>query len=180
MKRAVIIQGAPGVGKTTLARKLERDLGLKLIAKDDIKEYLYDRLGPPADRAESTVYGRAAIRSVYATVDEFLKANQKVILEGAFLPEYAQQDLSLVVKFDELLQLYVYCEPAVHEVRFSRRAADGTRHSGHIDSSINAAEQQDRYGAIPDIDTVMVDTTHFEEDDYQTMLEKVQNTLREK
>ncbi len=50
-RRIVIVSGAPGAGKTTLAPPLAAALGLPLFAKDTIKETLYDLLGyDEADR----------------------------------------------------------------------------------------------------------------------------------
>lgn len=40
----VVIQGAPGSGKTTLVEKLRQDIGLPIIGKDDIKEMLFDHI----------------------------------------------------------------------------------------------------------------------------------------
>lgn len=40
--RALLINGAPASGKTTLARRLRDELGLPLVTKDDIKEALAD------------------------------------------------------------------------------------------------------------------------------------------
>ena len=54
----VLVNGAPASGKTTLSRRLAGDLGLPLLAKDAIKEVLYDTLGAP-DRARSRELGGA-------------------------------------------------------------------------------------------------------------------------
>ena len=44
-RRIVLVSGAPGSGKTTLAHPLAEQLGLPLFAKDTIKEALHDNLG---------------------------------------------------------------------------------------------------------------------------------------
>ena len=44
-RRIVLVSGAPGAGKTTLASPLALRLGWPLIAKDQIKETLFDAMG---------------------------------------------------------------------------------------------------------------------------------------
>ncbi|MBV8218505.1 MAG: hypothetical protein JO325_08565 [Solirubrobacterales bacterium] len=44
----VLVAGPPGSGKSSLAVPLARELGLPLLAKDEIKEALMGVLGPPA------------------------------------------------------------------------------------------------------------------------------------
>ena len=41
----IVVTGAPCAGKTTLARRIAETFRLPLIAKDDIKESLFDSLG---------------------------------------------------------------------------------------------------------------------------------------
>ena len=57
----VLVAGWPGSGKSTLAAALAPELGLPLLAKDEIKEALMDALGAPATVADSQRLGRAAV-----------------------------------------------------------------------------------------------------------------------
>lgn len=43
--KLIIINGLPGTGKTTIAKPLASKLGFPLIAKDGIKEFLFDTVG---------------------------------------------------------------------------------------------------------------------------------------
>jgi adenylylsulfate kinase-like enzyme len=57
----VLVAGWPGSGKSTLAAALAPELGLPLLAKDEIKEALMDALGAPVTVADSQRLGRAAV-----------------------------------------------------------------------------------------------------------------------
>ena len=57
----VLVAGWPGSGKSTLAAALAAELGLPLLAKDEIKEALMDGLGRPQTVAESRRLGTAAV-----------------------------------------------------------------------------------------------------------------------
>jgi predicted kinase len=59
--RFVLVAGWPAAGKSTLARALAAELGLPLLAKDEIKEALIDGLGYPQTVAQSRRLGRAAV-----------------------------------------------------------------------------------------------------------------------
>jgi 2-phosphoglycerate kinase len=50
-RRVVLVSGAPGAGKSTLAVPLAAELGFAPLRKDRIKETLHDALGPAAGSA---------------------------------------------------------------------------------------------------------------------------------
>jgi predicted kinase len=171
VKSAVVIQGAPGVGKTTLARRIAKDLSIRLIVKDDIKECLYERLGFPKNRTESQLYGRIAIRTMYAGLEEFSTIGEQVIIEAPLIPNFACEELSAIISLDKLLQVHVSCDPEVNEVRFRSRIEKGDRHPGHADTAVDGVALQSKHKAIQGIDTIYVDTTNFTDDNYKLFIE---------
>ena len=63
----MLVAGWPGSGKSTLAAALAAELGLPLLAKDDIKEALMQGLGRPETVAASQRLGRAAVLAMLRT-----------------------------------------------------------------------------------------------------------------
>lgn len=59
----VLVGGWPGAGKSTLAGILATELGLPLLAKDEIKVALMDAMGTPTSVEESRRLGRAAVHA---------------------------------------------------------------------------------------------------------------------
>ena len=62
----MLVAGPPGSGKSSLAAPLAKELGLPLLAKDEIKDALMGVPGPPATVEESRLLGRAAVMAMLA------------------------------------------------------------------------------------------------------------------
>jgi predicted kinase len=75
VNRAILVNGLPGAGKTTLARALSRTLGLPLFSKDTIKEAHADVLGTEsragvAQREWNRMLGAAASQTMWALLGD--------------------------------------------------------------------------------------------------------------
>src|SRR5947209_8957094 len=84
----VVVTGAPGSGKTTLAARLAPALGRPLFAKDAVKETLYETLGAPTVE-ESRRLGRATFGLLYAMAGWLLDAGTGLVLEANFTREWS-------------------------------------------------------------------------------------------
>ena len=124
----VVVSGAPGAGKTTLARPLADELRLPLIAKDDLKEPLFDALGT-GDRAWSRTLGRATFELQLRVAAELLRAGIGLVLEGNF---DAEHDPLSRLPPHRAVQVYCTAPPETLLDRFTTR----DRHPGHADDEV--------------------------------------------
>ncbi len=131
----VIVGGAPASGKSSLARRLSRDLRIPAFGKDDFKETLFDRLGCH-DREWSRSLGEASYDLLILSLRKLLNHGVSCIVESAFRPSDSRV-------FEDIRRscapriVQVFCHAPLHELRerFRQRVASGQRHPGHRDES---------------------------------------------
>lgn len=161
--KLIIINGLPATGKTTIAKPLSKALGIPLIAKDTIKEFLFDELGT-RDRAWSSTLGKASADILYQLASTVLADGQSIIVENAFYKQFAEpQFQAIITKYNPaVLEIYCFTEPEIRRERFVNRHESGNRHKGHADHENYPAttddEPHDTYaplevGALLNIDT---------------------------
>ena len=122
----VVVTGMPASGKTTVARALSRHLGLPLIAKDEIKERLYDTLGI-GDVEWSGRLGQASFALIFSFAQSLLEAGTSTIVEANFFRRSEQQFSAL--PDHRIVQIHCYAPLDMLVERY----ADRTRHAGHQD-----------------------------------------------
>jgi predicted kinase len=79
----VVVTGMPSSGKTTVAEGLAARLSLPLLAKDGIKESLYESLGAD-DVAASARLGTAAYALIFRLAGTMLSRSVSLIVEANF------------------------------------------------------------------------------------------------
>ena len=160
----VIVSGAPGSGKTTLATRLSEELGLTLLAKDHIKEALGDAVGVPDDVAGSQRLGRAAYAATFALAAESLAAGRGVVLESNFRRGSSEAEIAALGSGWATRFVHCTAPPELVAGRYQSRFEAGERHPVHLDHERRAELTADlATGRFEPIElgcpTLVVDTT---------------------
>lgn len=177
MATVIIINGQPGVGKSSLLKRLSTDLGIGYLAKDSIKELLGDTLYVEGETIEPFYYGDASIKAFFAVVNSFISTNKTMFIENAFWYDIAKSRIEELVEGTDtkLVQVYVTCDYDEAVRRFNQRSAAGERHSIHPDTvyserDVETNRQKYRALDVEGMETYTIDTTNMTEDDYQELI----------
>lgn len=81
--KCVIVTGRPGSGKTTLSKKLGRQLRMPVISRDEIKEGYVNTFGVKQDQLPATTNGIVS-GFFFDIVHHYLNGNVSIIIEAAF------------------------------------------------------------------------------------------------
>lgn len=128
MQIALVVSGAPGAGKTSLALPLAASLGWPLLSKDVIKERLHDSLPTPSNDALawSRTLGGAAMDLLWTLA----ALSPNVVLEANFRPtsDYERERLENLDR--RIVEIHCSCPPDLAARRFAERARSPGHHRG--------------------------------------------------
>lgn len=175
----IVIQGAPGVGKTTLLEKLRQDFTMPMLGKDEIKEFLFDTI-PQSDREFSRLQGGASFDMLYAFARTFLDAKQSVLIEGAFMTKFASGAIQKILDDTgaQYLEIFCYVDEAVRQERFKARSESGNRHAAHMDGVATELPRDSHpYVAIDIGNRIDLDTAELTEETYQHIVSEIKRRL---
>jgi glucokinase len=158
MKRAILVNGVPASGKSTVARAVAEANGWPLLTLDTIKEAFFDHLGT-GDRDFSRLLGKASYQAIFALIKDFPDGTTAVIDAWfGFQPlDLLKQHLASagVGRVGE-----IWCHAPGDIIGERYRSRLGQRHSGHLGASyipelIELAERAGPLGIYPlfDVDT---------------------------
>jgi predicted kinase len=130
----IIVTGPSATGKTSLAERLSGDLAIPLIAKDAVKEQLFNSLGW-SDRAWSRKLGGASYDLIWLLSERILAVNAPAIVEGNFRGTVAETRLRTIAAATgcRFFQINCWADADILIERYRERAKVGDRHPGHLD-----------------------------------------------
>jgi predicted kinase len=154
----VVVTGPPAAGKTTIARGIASILRLPLIAKDTIKEALFEGLGT-GDLAWSQRLGVGTYLAMVALLDDSVAAGASVVVEANFV-RGSEVELRVAALPARLVQVHCGAPLEVLVERYGKRE----RHPGHVDAErIDALREAVESGRHDPLDlpgeTIRLDTS---------------------
>ena len=189
LPRLVIVSGASASGKSSIARDLAQELGLALLAKDDIKEGLFDSLGNPRDDAESHRLGTASYILIERLGRRILESGVGLVVEGNFWRGRSEPSLGPLVARSRPAMVHCVIEPEAMVKRIKKRVTGKKkRHPGHLDSDpdpefVELLEDPEKFvEKRPDVDPPILNVPIYELDttrDHNPKLDKVVKWIKE-
>jgi glucokinase len=130
MRRAILVNGVPATGKSTIARDISRALNLPLLGLDTVKEALFSELGI-GDRLYNRTMGRASYAAIWALIGAF-PPQTTVVVDAwfGFQPIDLLRDHLARAQADPVCEIWCHAEPDVIVQRYLERC--GARHEGHL------------------------------------------------
>lgn len=162
----IIVNGLPATGKTFLSSQISEKLDIPRIAKDDVKEFLFDKLGVK-DREWSRSLGVASNDFLYELAGILLSKNHSLIMENAFEYKFAKPRFEkLIEKYKpDVFEIYCHTDKEIRRGRFVERNESGQRHAGHYDTDNyilkGDAEPIEKYDTLNVGKLIKIDTSDF-------------------
>lgn len=154
----VVVTGMPSSGKTTVAEALAPQLRWPLIAKDAIKESLYETLGAD-DVASSSRLGGAAYGLIFALADGMLASGVSVMVEANFFRGQESEFGQLAPH--RSIQLHCAAPLPVLLDRYAQRARHAGHHDGEKIQELPARFASGAHSPLGlDGELIQLDTTH--------------------
>ena len=158
MKRAVLVNGIPASGKSTVARAISQTKGWPLLTLDTIKEAIFAHLAT-GDRDYNRMLGKASYQAIFALIKDF-PYDTAVVIDAwfGFQPIEVLQGHIAHAWIGRLAEVWCHAPGEVLGERYRARLSQ--RHSGHLGESyipelIELAQRAQPLGIFPlfDVDT---------------------------
>jgi predicted kinase len=134
----IAVGGAPGAGKSTLARRLGEVIHVPVLVRDELKEGMHVTARSD-DPAEVHRFAEAAYSALWATARDLVRAGVSLIVEAAFHRDRCGDEFATIATRADLVLLWCRADPDVARARYRARAP--LRHPAHADTLM--AERMD-------------------------------------
>lgn len=104
----VLVNGFPGTGKTTVAKRLSQHFGFPLLSKEVFKEQIFDELGW-SDKEWSLSVSAASHRIMDYVIAEELKVGHSLIVEANSKPEVDSERFRQHQRSCDALLIQILC-----------------------------------------------------------------------
>ena len=158
MKRAILVNGVPASGKSTVARAMSYTNGWPLLTLDTIKEAFFVYLGT-GDREYNRLLGKASYQAIFALIADF-PDGATVVVDAwfGFQPFDCSQDHLARAGIAQVAEIWCHAPGEVLGERYRTRSEQ--RHAGHLGVSyvpelVELAKRAQPLGSFPlfDVDT---------------------------
>jgi glucokinase len=129
-RTAILVNGVPASGKSTVSRRISAELSLPLLALDTVKEALFAELGT-GDRLYNRRFGRASYGAIWALIGAF-PADVAVVVDAWFGFQPLELLLGHLSRAEVTRVIEIWCTAPADVIaqRYADRA--GQRHAGHL------------------------------------------------
>ncbi len=159
MRAAILVNGVPASGKSTVARLIAAETASPLLTLDTIKEAFFNHLGT-GDRFYNRTLGRASYEAVFALIADFPDGVTAVIDAWfGFQPIETLERHIARAGLGQIVELWCHAPPAIIGARYLARVSErpaGHLGAGYVPELIELASRAGPTGRFPVID---VDTS---------------------
>ena len=133
MKTAILVNGVPASGKSTVAKAISQCAGWPLLALDTVKEALFAQLGT-GDRDHNRLFGKASYKAIFAVAADF-PTDSTIVIDAWF--GFQPTDVLIAhlqcAGVSNVIEVWCHAPPEVVGERYRARLA--SRPEGHLGAS---------------------------------------------
>ncbi len=164
--RLVLINGAPGSGKTTLAHQLAQVTSLPVVSRDAVRAGLAETFSASCASGRSMTNQRV-VSTTWGIIEHLLSLGVSVISDQSCVRGLSEQDLQPLMRIARTVVIHCRTSPEVAQRRFIARSLRysiqptfGAGAAPHIERMDQGTFDWSAYGPLDlGIPTLLVDTT---------------------